>query len=188
MAYGIVSVRDIYTVMIRRLEGEKMKKRADAVLQTAILPQVTKGQQLIELPPGATVAEAVQLMERNRVGAVLVMEGGKLKGILTERDVTFQIVAAGLSPETTTLAEGSMKAVKIVNLNDTCEEILKRMKAMKCRHLPVFDGDRLVGVVSMRDVNNFLQDNLEQGFGATPIRRVLEATLGRLGGGARRSK
>ena len=185
-AYGIVSVRDIYSAMLQRLQGASEKQRAKAIMQTSILPRVIDGQHLIHLPPSATVCEAASLMQHHSIGAVLVMKGEKLKGIFTERDVNFQVVAAGLSPDTTPLSKVRTKDLVTVNLDDGCEDVLQKMEARNCQHMPVFDGDRLVGVVSMRDIDNFLQIHIERRFGVSPIQRVLEPVMRRFGNNSRR--
>ena len=107
--------------------------------------------ELVSVPPDATVAEAATVMATNKVGAALVMEGDRLRGIFTERDIlrtlasdfdaTGHLVSHRMTVEPTTLAPEA-----------TTSEALDLMLDRGFRHVPVVDGDRVIGIVSMRDV------------------------------------
>ncbi len=102
--------------------------------------------------PGLTVRQAAQYMSTKEIGAVPVLEKGRLVGIFTERDLLAKVVAHGLDPATTKVEEVMTKELVVADVNEGYEVALQKMKDCNCRHLPVIDQDRLVGVVSMRDL------------------------------------
>ncbi len=107
----------------------------------------------------ATVIEAVNAMERNRVGAVAVVEQGYLKGIFTERDVMLRVVQAKRNPETTTMSEVMTTAVQTVPADTSPMEALSIMIEQHIRHLPITDANgRILGMLSIR---NLLQRRVE---------------------------
>jgi CBS domain-containing protein len=116
-----------------------------------IIPEVVHDQDLLRLPSSATVREAAQKMRNRHVGAVLVVSGEQLEGIFTERDVVNRVVAEGLDPDGTTLANVMTANPDTVRPNDTALVALRRMQDGGYRHLPVVDNGHLVGIVSRRD-------------------------------------
>jgi len=116
-----------------------------------IIPEVVHDQSLLHLPPTATVREAAREMRTRHVDAVLVVTAERLEGIFTERDVVNRIVAEGIDPDRTQLAEVMTRNPDTIGPNDTALEALRRMQDGGYRHLPVVDGGRLVGIVSRRD-------------------------------------
>ena len=116
-----------------------------------IIPEVVHDQTLLHLPATATVREAAREMRTRHVGAVLIVAGDRLEGIFTERDVVNRIVAEGIDPDRTQLAEVMTRNPDTIGPNDTALEALRRMQDGGYRHLPVVDGGRLVGIVSRRD-------------------------------------
>ena len=111
-----------------------------------------RGKQVFFAAPDLTVRQAAQYMSTKEVGAVPVLEKGRLVGIFTERDLLAKVVAYGLDPATTTVEEVMTKELVVAEADETYEAALQKMKDCNCRHLPVVDQDRLVGVVSMRDL------------------------------------
>lgn len=103
-------------------------------------------------PPDLTVRQAAQYMTSKEIGAVPVLEKGRLVGIFTERDLLNRVVAHGLDPATTTVGEVMTRELVVADAADHYEAALEKMKDCNCRHLPVVEKDRLVGVVSMRDL------------------------------------
>jgi CBS domain-containing protein len=101
---------------------------------------------------GLTVLEVVNYMSEHRIGAVPVLEGDRLIGIFSERDLMVKCVAGKLDIEKTKIEEVMTPKVIIMKAGDTYEECLRIMKQEGIRHIPVCDGDKLVGVVSMRDI------------------------------------
>ena len=116
-----------------------------------IIPEVVHDQTLLHLPATATVREAACAMRTRHVGAVLVVGGDRLEGIFTERDMVNRVVAEGLDPDGTKLAEVMTKNPDTVRPNDTALVALRRMQDGGYRHLPVVDNGHLVGIVSRRD-------------------------------------
>jgi CBS domain-containing protein len=106
-----------------------------------------------------TVIDAVAAMEKNRVGAVAVVEQGLLKGIFTERDVMLRVVLAKRDPQTTTMSEVMTTPVQTVPSSTSANEALAIMLDKHIRHLPITDKDgRILGMLSIR---NLLQRRVE---------------------------
>lgn len=108
---------------------------------------------LLTVSPATTVGQAVQVMGRERVSSVLVLDGERLAGIFTERDVVRALGAyfdAANHPVTEWMAAEVVTAAPAT----TAEEALALMEEHTIRHLPVLDGDRLVGIVSIRDLTH----------------------------------
>ena len=102
---------------------------------------------------GTTVYEVAGEMARNNVGAVPVLDdGGKLKGIFSERDLMTRCAAKRLDMEHTKIDEVMTRGVILMEAHDSYEDCLKIMKQEGIRHIPVRDGEKLIGVVSMRDL------------------------------------
>jgi CBS domain-containing protein len=111
------------------------------------------GDHLFVIPASATVAEAVELMVANEIGAVLAMtEDGLVGGIFTERDLLVRVVHAGLDPNRTPISLVMTRDVRFVSPGTTLEAALALMHVQRHRHLLVMDGPRVHGVVSMRDL------------------------------------
>lgn len=111
-----------------------------------------RGEGVFYSAPDLTVRQAAQYMTTKGVGALPVLEKGRLVGIFTERDLLTRVVAHGLDPATTTVAEVMTKELVVADADEHYEAALEKMKDCNCRHLPIIDEDRLLGVVSMRDL------------------------------------
>jgi CBS domain-containing protein len=111
-----------------------------------------RGQGIFYATPDLTVRQAAQYMTAKEIGALPVLENGRLVGIFTERDLTTRVVAVGLDPATTTVGEVMTRELVVAEADEDYQTALERMKDCNCRHLPVVERDRLVGVVSMRDL------------------------------------
>jgi CBS domain-containing protein len=120
---------------------------------------VMEQKKLVSAPPATTVKKAADLMARRKVGALLVVERDKLLGIFTERDALFRVMAKGLDPRTTTLAQVMSKAPTTIHPDKSFGYALLVMHDNGFRHLPVVDGGKLVGIVSVR---NALDPDLEE--------------------------
>jgi CBS domain-containing protein len=105
---------------------------------------------LVTAPPQATVREASQLMVKKQVGAVLVVEEGRLLGIFSERDAVFRVIARGLDPSATELAQVMTPDPKTVKPSNTFGYAMTLMHENGFRHLPVLDEGKVVGIVSAR--------------------------------------
>ena len=110
------------------------------------------GREIFHVRTDHTVREAARYMTERRVGAVSVLEGTRLVGILSERDIMGRVVARELDPDKTRVREVMSKDLVVAHGGDSHEEGLRKMKQAGCRHLPVVDGDRLVGMVAQRDL------------------------------------
>ncbi len=117
-----------------------------------------KGTAVASLPPTATVLEAAQLMNDRHIGSVLVISRNRLVGIFTERDVMRRIVAEERSPATTTLVEVMTHAVACAAPHTRLDEIRAVMRERRIRHVPVVDGQRVVGMISIGDLNKAEHD------------------------------
>lgn len=113
---------------------------------------VVTGREVYHVRAQQTVREVARYMTERRVGAVAVLEGDRLAGILSERDIMVRVVSGGLDPDTVKAAEVMTRDLVVGAAGDSHEEGLRKMKLAGCRHLPVVDGDRLVGMVSQRDL------------------------------------
>lgn len=111
-----------------------------------------KGGELYTLAPGASVYEALQLMARENVGAVLVMEGETVAGILSERDCVRKLELEGKTARNTPVSEIMTSKVIYVEASQPLEECMALMIDKNIRHLPVFENGKMLGVVSVRDV------------------------------------
>lgn len=107
------------------------------------------------LPAGASVREAAEFMAEKRIGAVVVMEEGKLHGIFTERDALYRVVAGGRDPAATELGEVMTAPVLTLTLDDTVADALRLMRDMEFRHLPLVEGEEVCGILSLRDFIGF---------------------------------
>jgi len=115
-----------------------------------------KGNQVWTVSPQTTVFEAIQLMAEKNVGALLVTEGSKLVGIISERDYTRKVVLKGKASRDTAVREILSGQVIQVTPDQTVEDGLRLMTDHRVRHLPVLDGERILGIVSIGDLVNWV--------------------------------
>lgn len=115
-----------------------------------------KGRALHTVPSTVTVAEAVKEMNRHKIGAMLVMEGEKLAGIFTERDVLTRVVAGSLEPRTTPVAQVMSAKVLTIAPETTVQQVMDIFTEKRCRHLPVMEEGRLTGLISIGDVSRWV--------------------------------
>ena len=111
-----------------------------------------KAPEVFAIGPDAPVIDAIRLMAEKRIGAVLVMEGGRLAGILSERDYARKIVLQGRSSKDTPVRDIMTAEVVSVGLNDTADRCMQLVTNRRIRHLPVLDGEAVLGVVSIGDL------------------------------------
>ena len=116
----------------------------------AILNQ--KSREIFTIPPDATVFEAIEMMDNKNVGALLVMDGKKLVGMFSERDYTRKIVLRGKRSRETRVAEIMSTNLTVTHSREPVEKCLRLMTDKRIRHLPVLDGDKVVGVISIGDL------------------------------------
>ncbi len=123
---------------------------------------VIQGQKVLSLPPSATVRTAAKAMTERRVGSVMVARGRRLLGIFTERDALSRVLAAGLDPDTTALGRVMTEHVTEISPDRELVHALHLMQDYGFRHVPVVEGGKLIGVVSIRDAMGSEIVRLEQ--------------------------
>jgi len=111
-----------------------------------------KGTEVVTASPDQTVREAAKLMNSRGIGAVVVTEGGELRGIFTERDVLRRVVAEAREPAQTTLREVMTTTLVTTTAEMTAEECAELMTRRRIRHLPVLRNGQLAGVVTIGDL------------------------------------
>jgi CBS domain-containing protein len=114
--------------------------------------EIIEGHPLFHVPPTASVREVVRTMSARNVGAIAVLDAGKLVGIFSERDVLTRIVAEGRNPDDTRVDSVMTKNLIVAAPTDDINEALQKMHECNCRHLPVVQGGNLVGMISIRDL------------------------------------
>jgi CBS domain-containing protein len=113
-----------------------------------------KGGDVLEIAADATVLEAVQLMVEMNVGSLLVTEGGEVTGIVTERDYLRRVTLEGRT-EQAPVGEIASSPLIVVTPETTIDECMALMTDRRIRHVPVVDGGRVVGIVSIGDLVKF---------------------------------
>lgn len=113
------------------------------------------------VPPTATVQEAVDVMVARRIGCVLVLAEGAPVGIFSERDVLTRVVGRGLDPRATAVSAVMTTALCTISLDTPLDAAMALISTKRVRHLPVLEGGRLAGLVSIGDVNKWVVDHLQ---------------------------
>ena len=111
-----------------------------------------KGTSIVSVGPNETVYKALELMAREDIGALLVMNEGKVVGIMSERDYARKVILEGLSSLKTSVEKIMTNKVLYVSPDQSVEEGLAQMSDKRCRHLPVFEDGTLIGMVSIGDL------------------------------------
>lgn len=111
-----------------------------------------KGTEIFSVTPEATVAEAVGLMAEKGIGSLLVMRGGALCGIVTERDYARKVVVSDVSTENNCVADIMTADVFTTDVEQNIDECMMLMTEKRIRHLPVVDGERVLGIISIGDL------------------------------------
>ena len=116
----------------------------------AILSQ--KGREIFSVTPDATVFEAIELMANKNVGALLVLREGQLLGMISERDYTRKVMLRGKRSRETQVQEIMSSNLAVITSREPVENCLRMMTDKRIRHLPVMDGDKLRGIISIGDL------------------------------------
>lgn len=111
-----------------------------------------KGTEVFDIGPENTVYEAIEKMASKDIGALLVMENGELKGIITERDYRNKVILKGRTSKTTPVKEIMSTGLYCVEPSETVETCMALMTDRKFRHLPVVENGSVVGVISIGDL------------------------------------
>ena len=123
------------------------------------LRHVIQRRHAVHATPEASVYEVAALMTAAGVGAIPILEGDRLVGIFTERDLMGRVVVRHLDPERTSVGDVMTREVVTATLEDHVDLCVEKMRTTGCRHLPVLSAGRLIGMLSMRDL---LRDELEE--------------------------
>ena len=116
------------------------------------LRELIKDRKVYSVEATRTVLEAARFMMEHNIGALPVLRGGELTGILSERDIMNRVVAVGRTPGTTAVSEVMTANPRAVPADESVEECLFIMREFGFRHLPIVDGKELKGLVSLRDI------------------------------------
>jgi len=114
--------------------------------------EIIEGHPLFHVPSTASVRDVARTMSERNIGAIAVLDSGKLVGIFSERDVLTRIVAEGRNPDDTRVESVMTRDIIVAAPADDINEALQKMHECNCRHLPVVQGGNLVGMISIRDL------------------------------------
>jgi CBS domain-containing protein len=121
-----------------------------------------KGRAIFAVGPEEPVLEAIRLMAEHHVGALLVMNGDELAGIVSERDYARKVILKGRSSADTPVAQIMSSPVITVSLTNSVQECMQLVTAHRLRHLPVVDGKKVVGMVSIGDLVKAVMEEQQQ--------------------------
>ncbi|HXG37776.1 MAG TPA: CBS domain-containing protein [Bacteroidota bacterium] len=116
------------------------------------ISEIVADRPLFSVTKDKTVAEVARFMAEKNVGAIPVTEENRLVGIFSERDVITRVVSKGLDPSRVKVGDVMTTKIVVATVDESYESCLKKMQQAHCRHLPVVSGERLVGIVSLRDL------------------------------------
>jgi CBS domain-containing protein len=117
--------------------------------------------EMISATPDESVSDVAHRMARNRVGAVLVLDGVRLAGIFSERDLLTRVIGKGRDLRTTRVADVATRDVVTIDAEQPVRSVVETFRARRFRHLPVVRDGRAVGILSTRDFLAFVVDGLE---------------------------
>ena len=117
-----------------------------------------KGPAVHAVPSTYTIAQAVDEMNRHRIGSIVVLEGNRLAGIFTERDVLRRVVGASIDPTVIRVADVMTSQLITISPDTTIEETMNIFTEKRCRHLPVISSGSMVGLISIGDISRWIAD------------------------------
>ena len=142
-----------------------------------VIPDVVSGQTIRSLRPAATAQEAARLMREYDISAVVVLDDAdRLVGIVTERDLARRVVAEDRQGSALPLGEVMSTKPAVIAAGASPFDALEQMRKLRVRHLPVVEGERVVGMISMRDLRHAI--NAAGGRGPGALARLLRAVTG----------
>jgi CBS domain-containing protein len=116
-----------------------------------IRPLVDK-REVVVVDVATSIAQAARVMSERQIGALPVVDGERVAGIFTERDVLARVVAAGVDPVTTPVSSVMSTSLVVADVGESHDVCMRRMQQARVRHLLVLRGGRLAGILSMRDL------------------------------------
>jgi signal-transduction protein with cAMP-binding, CBS, and nucleotidyltransferase domain len=116
------------------------------------LRQLLHHRDLFSVEKAQSVLEVARTMSHLGVGAIIVLDGRKLSGLFSERDLMRRVIVEGLDPSTTPISKVMTKDLATVDENSTTVDAIEMMQENGCRHLPVMRSGHVVGMISMRDL------------------------------------
>jgi CBS domain-containing protein len=114
------------------------------------------------ISPDSTVYEAIEQMAQNQIGALIVLDAGKLQGLVSERDYARKVILQNKHSHETRVREIMTTPALFIKPEDSINECMRMMTSHRVRHLPVLEGERVVGIVSIGDVVNWIIMSHEQ--------------------------
>lgn len=127
-------------------------RRPEQILAYRPLKQILKSQTVWSVGPNDSVLAAVRIMEERNIGFIVVLENDAISGVLSERDCVRRVMLAGKSPDVVPVADIMVRNVVTAKFSNTFADCLGLMHWHGIRHLPIVEQDRVVGVISIRDL------------------------------------
>ncbi len=122
----------------------------------------TKGRNVWSIGPDETVFRAIELMSEKQIGCLVVLSGGQLAGIVSERDYAHKVILKGRSSQQTCVREIMTSPVLFVTPEKTVADSMRLMTNRRVRHLPVLEGDTVIGMLSIGDLVNWVITSQQQ--------------------------
>jgi CBS domain-containing protein len=144
------SVRPAFLFVETSRFGQQRKPMEIAGTVSALLRE--KDRPLCSIDPGATVYAAIELMASKNIGALPVLDSGKLVGMLSERDYTRKVILQGRSSRNTPVSEIMTREPRVVQADDSIGDCMRLMTEERVRHLPVVEAGELIGILSIGDL------------------------------------
>ena len=116
------------------------------------ISEIIEGRPLIHAEMNENVRDVARRMTQENIGAVAVLDDGKLVGVFSERDVMSRVVVPGLDPNSTAISKVMTRDIVVGSPTEDVEKALQKMSLVGCRHLPVVQDGNLVGMISLRDL------------------------------------
>ena len=126
------------------------------------IAELIEGHPLIHANPTDKVRDVARMMTDRNVGAIAVLDAGRLVGLFSERDLMARVVAQGLNPDETAVSKVMTKELVVADAADGVGDALQKMYDRKCRHLPVVRSGKLIGMLSIRDLLQVDDENNRQ--------------------------
>jgi CBS domain-containing protein len=117
-----------------------------------------KGKVVHAVASTVTIADAVAEMNKKRIGCIVILDEGRIAGIFTERDVLSRVIGADIDPKTVRVADVMTRDVHTIPPETTVEQTMALFAERRCRHIPVVENGKLVGLISIGDISRWVAD------------------------------